>query len=98
MNYPLSSLPTRPSRTAACVAACKQRIADAKTAVWRQFSHILETHGHVLELALNEAEALAWQSGYPQLVFPDLALEKARAVAAWHARQELIQGKNALAA
>jgi hypothetical protein len=41
----------------------------------------------LLELAMNEAEALAWQTDFPQLFFPTLAAEKAGAVAGWHARQ-----------
>jgi hypothetical protein len=36
----------------------------------------------LIELAINEAEALAWQTGYPELVFPELAAEKARKAAA----------------
>jgi hypothetical protein len=42
-------------------------------------------------LVLNEAQAIAWVSGISDLVFPDLALEKARAAAAWHARQKKIR-------
>jgi hypothetical protein len=46
---------------------------------------------HMLELALNEAEAVAWQTGYPQLVFPTLAMEKAQAVADWSRHQHSIR-------
>jgi hypothetical protein len=45
----------------------------------------------VLELAVNEAEALAWQTGFPQLLFPTLAVEKARAVATWHEHQQSLR-------
>jgi hypothetical protein len=48
----------------------------------------------MLRLALNEAEALAWQTLYPHLVFPDLAAEKVRGVAAWNSRQQLIGGQS----
>jgi hypothetical protein len=37
---------------------------------------------HLIELAIDEAATLAWQTGYPELVFPELAVEKARNVAA----------------
>jgi hypothetical protein len=39
---------------------------------------------------LNEAEALAWQTAYPHLLFPSLAVEKIQSVAAWQARQRLV--------
>ncbi len=41
----------------------------------------------LLHLALNEAEALAWQTDFPYLVFPLLAAEKTQAALAWHSRQ-----------
>jgi hypothetical protein len=40
-----------------------------------------------VELALNEAAALAGQTPYPSLFFPELAAEKAREMVAWHSRQ-----------
>jgi uncharacterized membrane protein YkgB len=46
-----------------------------------------EQADHLIELAIEEAEALAWQTGYPELVFPELAVEKARQVAATLARR-----------
>jgi hypothetical protein len=42
-------------------------------------------------LALNEAEALAWQTPYPHLFFPMLAEEKAASVKQWSARQRLVK-------
>lgn len=42
----------------------------------------------LIKQALNEAEALAWQTMFPHLVFPALAAEKVRAVVDWNARQE----------
>jgi hypothetical protein len=44
-----------------------------------------------LELALNEAEALAWQTDFPLLLFPTLAEEKISEVTRWLRRQELIR-------
>lgn len=42
----------------------------------------------LINQALNEAEALAWQTMFPHLVFPALAAEKVRAVVDWDARQQ----------
>lgn len=74
----------------ACIASCQNLIAQIKKtreAILVEFRKTLEVHEHLLRLALNEAEALAWQTDFPQLIFPSLALEKVQAVAAWHARQ-----------
>jgi hypothetical protein len=37
--------------------------------------------------ALDEAEAIAWQTDFPQLIFPTLAREKVEAAALWHRQQ-----------
>jgi len=78
--------------------ACGQRvlaqISRVKQAILTESSAALETHQHELRLALNEAEALAWQTMYPHLVFPALAAEKVRAVATWNARQQRIREVN----
>ena len=62
-----------------------------KLAVLAEFRGTREAHEKLLRLALNEAEALAWQTDFPQLVFPTLAIEKAQAVAAWSAHQRSIR-------
>jgi hypothetical protein len=49
-----------------------------------------EVPAQLLRLALNEAEALAWDASFPHLWFPLLAEEKAQEVAAWHAHQSAI--------
>ena len=77
-----------------CVASCRKiltQIEDVREQVSDEFRGQLEEHKHVLDLALNEAEALAWQSGFPQLLFPVLATEKATAVAGWHSRQQSLR-------
>jgi len=75
--------------------ACGQRvlaqISRVKQAILTESSAAIETHQHALRLALNEAEALSWQTRYPHLVFPTLAAEKVRAVATWNARQQRIR-------
>src|SRR2546425_1273287 len=64
-----------------------EAIAKVRALVEREFSILRQREPHLLRQALNEAEAIAWQTGFPQLVFPSLALEKARAVATWESRQ-----------
>jgi len=78
-----------------CLASCQKLIAQiekAKDTILAEFRETRETHEQLLQLAVNEAEALAWQTAYPHLVFPLLATEKAQAVAAWDARQQSIRG------
>ena len=73
-----------------CQRACRKvlaQIARSRAAVLEEWSEGLKTQQHALRLALNEAEALAWQTMYPHLVFPVLATEKVQAVAAWNSRQ-----------
>src|SRR2546429_1116877 len=65
------------------------RIEQVKQAILAEFRDVFEANEHLLRLALSEAEAIAWQTDYPFLVFPTLATEKAQAVAAWHARQRI---------
>jgi hypothetical protein len=73
-----------------CVQSCKKLLAgieQVKNKIADEFQETLDSHGQSLQLALNEAEALAWQTAYPHLLFPTLALEKVLAVAAWQTRQ-----------
>lgn len=84
--------------TNACITSCRnlvKQIERVKSAIAREFSAVVAEQAHVMELAMNEAEALAWQSGVPQLVFPALAMEKARAVAKWHERQASMRRRHA---
>ena len=79
---------------------CRKAIAQleiAKSAIFSEFEEGLEEHANVLRLAVNEAEALAWQTDYPHLLFPTLASEKAQTTARWHARQRALRpGHNEL--
>ncbi len=45
---------------------------------------------HLLRLALNEAEALAWEAAFPHLWYPVLAEEKTQEIAAWQMHQSAI--------
>ena len=81
-----------------CIASCRKllaQIADARKNIVAEFRERVQEHQHVLELALNEAEALAWQTDFPQLLFPTLALEKASAVTGWHDRQQALRRRTA---
>ena len=81
-----------------CVASCRKLLAqieDVKAQVVAEFRDQLDDHQHVLELALNEADALAWQTGFPQLLFPTLAVEKAYAVTDWHLHQQSLRQRTA---
>src|SRR5579871_4457697 len=89
-----SAVNPQPSLAHFCLASCRKVIAQierVKAGVLSEWRQKIEAHEHMLELALNEAEALAWQSGFPQLLFPVLAAEKAEAVTTWHARQESLR-------
>jgi hypothetical protein len=49
----------------------------------------------IFKLALNEAEALACESGVPELVLVSLAEEKVRNAREWFARQEAMKRRSA---
>lgn len=77
-----------------CLESCRKLLAqieNVRAQVVAEFRDRLDDHQHVLDLALNEAEALAWETGFPQLLFPTLATEKASAVTGWHLRQQLLR-------
>jgi hypothetical protein len=66
-------------------------IEQAKDRIASEFQETLELHGQLIQLAMNEAEALARQTDYPHLFFPSLAMEKIQTVAAWQARQQSVR-------
>lgn len=83
------------SFAAACLASCRKLLTQfqkTKAAIQAEFRDVFGAPEPLLHLALNEAEALAWQTDYPFLVFPALATEKAQAVANWQVRQRAIRG------
>jgi hypothetical protein len=67
------------------------QIRKTKDAILAESRDMLGVQEQVLRLALNEAEALACQTLYPQLVFPELATEKVRAIAGWNRRQRSVR-------
>jgi hypothetical protein len=66
------------------------QIKRAKRELVQEFRGRVAGHESVLRLALNEAEALAWETNFPHLVFATLAMEKAQAAATWETRQQLL--------
>jgi hypothetical protein len=83
------------------LGACQKVLAaieQAKNRIKSQFTSLREDHEHMVQLALNEAEALAWQTTYPHLLFPTLAEEKIHAVNAWATRQNSVRQGRSLAA
>ena len=76
-----------------CAQSCKKLLAGVENATHRiakDFQEASESQEKLFQLALNEAKALAWQTGYPHLTFPALAMEKVQSVTAWQARQDLL--------
>ena len=85
----------------ACLKSCKKILAQikmAKDAIFAESHATLKTQEQMLRLALNEAEALAWETMYPHLVFPTLATEKVQAVAAWNTHQQSVRRTNLISA
>ena len=85
---------TEPTIAGRCVRSCKNlltAIEQAKNKIASEFQETLESQSQLFQLALNEAEALAFQTAYPHLLFPSLAVEKIQAVSAWEARQQTLR-------
>jgi hypothetical protein len=83
----------------ACVDRCQRliaHIAKVKANLVTEFSEKFAVQDQQLRLAVNEAEALAWETDYPHLVFPTLALEKVKVAAAWNERQGAIREGSSL--
>jgi len=87
-----------PTFTNRCLAACRKLLDHAKTVIVDEFRDSLRGNEHLLELAINEADALAWQTEFPALFFPTLAMEKVRAVATWQEHQQWLRTRRALTA
>ena len=73
-----------------CYEKVLAQIRAAKDAILAESREMLGVQEQVLKLALNEAEALAWQTLYPHLVFPELATEKVQAIAGWNRHQRSV--------
>lgn len=78
----------------ACVASCHRILAQIKAVkaeIFIESRNALETQDRLIRLALNEAEAVAWQTVYPHLLFPTLAMEKVQALLAWNKHQQSVR-------
>lgn len=62
-----------------------------------QVQKTLDLPQRLVQVALNEAEGLAWETEYPQLVFPSLAEEKIEALSKWYGGGEALRGAYAMA-
>jgi hypothetical protein len=79
--------------TSRCLQSCKKLLAGierAKKGIATEFREIVESNQKSFQMALNEAEVLAWQTEFPQLFFPTLAMEKVQAVARRRTRQQSV--------
>jgi len=74
-----------------CYQKVVAQIRAAKDAILAESRDLLGVQEQVLKLVLNEAEALAWQTLYPHLVFPELATEKVRANDGWSRHQRSVR-------
>ena len=75
-------------------ATCRNiqtQIAGDKEAIFAESGRAFPVPERLVRLALNEAEAMAWQTGCPHLVFPGLAREKVQTLADWNARQQSVR-------
>jgi hypothetical protein len=76
-----------------CLSSCRELlggIESVKESLISEYGPQLNGREVILHSALNEAEALAWQTPFPHLFFPALAEEKALSVGQWASRQEKI--------
>lgn len=75
-------------------ASCQKVIAQinaAREAILAESRALLDVPERLLRLAVTEAEAVAWQTTYPHLVFPVLATEKVQAITHWDATQRNVR-------
>ena len=94
-NYKLEYSATRRATpfAAVCLNSCRnllRQLTNIKQGLFRRFGSEATGNPSLLRAALNEAEALAWQTPYPHLFFPVLAEEKAVEVSRWAQRQQAV--------
>lgn len=87
---PTEARPSSPRQLDTCRRALSE-IERTRADLIAEFRPQVAPREHLLRLALNEAEGLAWQTDYPHLLFPALAAEKLESVAAWHTQQLTLQ-------
>ncbi|MEO6183227.1 MAG: hypothetical protein ABIP71_09055 [Verrucomicrobiota bacterium] len=87
----VNSLPSRSKLRGDSISALDRVIKTEREKIFQQHRKLVTGHEHLLALALNEAEAIVWQTDFPHLIFPALAQEKAEGIVNWHHRQKSIQ-------
>ena len=78
----------------AFLASCQDLVAKiehVKNDIVAEFQDDFEANQQLFLHVINQADALAWQTGYPHLLFPQLALEKVQSAANWVARQQFVR-------
>jgi hypothetical protein len=79
------------------LATCRKLagfLDNVKREVFAEYEAELGANEQLLRLAIHEADALARQTGYPHLLLPLLAAEKARTAAQWQFRQQFLLRSN----
>ena len=93
-----NTTPVCTARSAAAQYRPSNQIESVKSHVFQEYKGALGDNQHLLRLALFEADVLARQTGYPELLFPALAEEKAQNAARWQFRQHyLLRSESAFA-
>jgi hypothetical protein len=64
-----------------CLNSCSKLLAQIKGVILAELQATISLHEEVIRMAVNEAEALACKTEFPQLFFPTLAMEKVQAAA-----------------
>src|SRR5882724_13359689 len=84
------------SFTTFCMAYGRKLITElqrTKEELVSQFRKAFADNERMLRLVLNEAEALAFRTEYPHLVFPSLALEKIERAVEWQRHQQQLRSE-----
>jgi hypothetical protein len=72
-------------------AACRAKMAALKSNLIAKFTaEFSDLQANLIQRAVDEADALAALTGFPQLLLPDLAFEKVQSVRDWNYRQRAI--------
>jgi predicted secreted hydrolase len=93
-THPKQNVTVEKNITDRCVQSYKKFIVEierAKNKIADEFRETVTAHQNLFQLALQEAEALAWETEYPQLVFASLAVEKGQGIAAEPARRQTLR-------
>lgn len=76
------------------LASCQDlaaKIERVKNDIVAEFQDEFKANQQLFLHVINQADALAWQTDYPHLIFPQLAVEKVQAAENWVARQQAIR-------